>query len=887
MSHRSPLFAIVAAALFGLCFATPASALPNVTGQWTKVARLSYFPVHTNLLPNGKVMTWEGDIGTRAADGTRSWDPADPFNLDPANVSLVAHESILSKPDINMFCIGHTFLADGSLFVAGGHISNGVGLSRAAKYNYVTNTWTSLPDMNAGRWYPTTTALANGDVLTISGSIDTTVGVNTLPQVMQVKTGTWRDLTGAQLELDLYPRMFQAPNGKVFYAGMASNTRYLDTSGPGAWKFVATRLGAYQDFGSAVMYAPGKILVVGGGQPPVNKAEVIDLNQAFPSWRAVGAMQYARRQLNATLLPDGKVLVTGGTASTGFNDPTGHVDAAELWDPATEKWTTLASSTGIPRVYHSSALLLPDGRVFSTGGNGYPDVELYSPPYLFKGARPAIASAPASIIYGQPFSVGTPDAAAVTKVTLLKIGSVTHAFNQGQVINNLQFTKTTGGLSVLAPPSGNVAPPGYYMLFILNGNGVPSVARFVKISAGPNPTVSISAPANGATVAGAAVAVTASASDNVGVSGVQFKLDGNNLGAEDTAAPYGITWNSTTATDGAHTLTAVARNAAGLKTTSAGVAIKVNNTTKLPDVIVTSLSYANGIFTSTVMNQGTAATPAGVYVGVAYSVDGALKTWGSVMGPLAAGASVTIGTNGVSYVIPSGIHTVTVWADDVNRFAELNETNNQLSKQVSGDTQSPTVSITAPTNNATVAGAAVTLSANAADNVGVAGVQFLISGDYDPPEDTTAPYAIAWDSTAVVDGIHTIKAVARDAAGNTTTSTGVNVTVNNTTKLPDVIVTALYYAHGIFQCRVKNQGTAATPAGVYVGVRYSVDGIPKTWGSVMGPLAAGTSVTINTNGGAYAIPTGAHTVKAWVDDVNRFAELNETNNQLTQSITVP
>ena len=123
------------------------------------------------------------------------------------------------------------------------------------------------------------------------------------------------------------------------------------------------------------------------------------------------------------------------------------------------------------------------------------------------------------------------------------------------------------------------------------------MAKFVKISAGPNPTVSISAPANGATVGGTAVAVAASASDNVGVSGVQFKLDGNNLGAEDTASPYAITWNSTTATDGAHTLTAVARNAAGLTTTSAGVGITVNNTTKLPDVIVTSLSYANGIFT--------------------------------------------------------------------------------------------------------------------------------------------------------------------------------------------------------------------------------------------------------------------------------------------------
>ncbi|MDD5632424.1 MAG: Ig-like domain-containing protein, partial [Methylococcales bacterium] len=279
-------------------------------------------------------------------------------------------------------------------------------------------------------------------------------------------------------------------------------------------------------------------------------------------------------------------------------------------------------------------------------------------------------------------------------------------------------------------------------------------------------------------------------------------------------------------------------------------------------------------------------------VGVRYSVNGSAKTWGSVTGPLAVGASVTIGTNGAPYAIPSGNYTMTAFADDVNRFAELDETNNQLSKPVSGgvtDTQPPTVSITAPTSNATVTGSAVTISANAADNVGVAGVQFLISGAYSPPEDTTAPYAIAWDSTAVADGIHTIKAVARDAAGNTTTSTGVDVTVNNTTKLPDVIVTALSYsnANGTFTSTVMNQGTAATPAGVYVGVRYSVDGTYKTWGSVIGPLAAGATITIGTNGGSYAIPTGTHTVTAWVDDVNRFAELNETNNQLTRSITIP
>jgi Ca2+-binding RTX toxin-like protein len=386
--------------------------------------------------------------------------------------------------------------------------------------------------------------------------------------------------------------MLLAPDGRVFDAGPRARTRYLDTSGTGAWSDVATRVDPVtRSYGSAVMYAPGKVLVMGGHDfPPRNTAEVIDLNAASPSWRPVGSMQFSRRQINVTLLPDGKVLVTGGTAASGFNDPSGHVDAAELWDPATESWTTLASSSGIPRVYHSAALLLPDGRVLSTGGNGFPETEIYSPPYLFQGTRPTIASAPPRVGYGQSFFVETPDAATISKITMLRLSSVTHAFNQSQYINELSFSQTPGGLDVTAPsapaaigPPPVVAPPGYYLLFLLNGSGVPSVAKFVQLgTAAPDttpPTVSITAPVSDATVSGTAVTVSATAADNVRVAGVQFKLDGVNLGVEDTSSPYSI---STTATNGSHTLTAVARDAAGNMTTSAGVSVTVNNSAPQP-----------------------------------------------------------------------------------------------------------------------------------------------------------------------------------------------------------------------------------------------------------------------------------------------------------------
>ncbi|MGH8719484.1 MAG: IPT/TIG domain-containing protein, partial [Burkholderiales bacterium] len=289
-----------------------------------------------------------------------------------------------------------------------------------------------------------------------------------------------------------------------------------------AWTFVASQKhGVYRTQGSSVMYAPGKILIVGGGDPPTKTAEVIDLNQANPSWRVVASMTHARRQLNAVLLPDGKVLVTGGTSGPGFNDKTKAVFAAELWDPATETWS-LMDSAAIPRVYHSATVLLPDGRVLSTGGNGQPQTEIYFPSYLFKGARPAITSAPQSVAYGQSFFVETSDAAAVAKVRMIRLSSTTHAFNMGQHPAEPGFSQATGGLNVTAPANGNAAPPGYYLLFILNGSGVPSVGKIVKLggSAPPpppppsDPTLTSLSP-NSATAGGPAFTLTVNGSNFV------------------------------------------------------------------------------------------------------------------------------------------------------------------------------------------------------------------------------------------------------------------------------------------------------------------------------------------------------------------------------------
>jgi hypothetical protein len=214
---------------------------------------------------------------------------------------------------------------------------------------------------------------------------------------------------------------------------------------------------------------------------------VIDLSQAVPAWQYTGPMAQARRQLNATLLPDGRVLATGGTSSPGFTDPTGGVRAAEVWDPDSGNWTTWASNR-VTRVYHSATLLLPDARILHAGSGDTDDTlprelnaEIFSPPYLFRGARPSITSAPGFVGYGQKFFVATPDAGQVVRATLVRPSSVTHSFDQNQRFVELSLARVAGGLELTAPANGNLAPPGNYMLFVFNSAGVPSVSRIVRL----------------------------------------------------------------------------------------------------------------------------------------------------------------------------------------------------------------------------------------------------------------------------------------------------------------------------------------------------------------------------------------------------------------------
>jgi hypothetical protein len=448
----------------------PASApQPQATmGEWSVPFPWPVVAVHLHLLPSGQVLSW-GRLGS-----PQIWEPfTGQFSEIPSSTMI--------------FCSGHAFLPDGRLLVAGGHLDDQRGLPDANIFDAAARAWTRVEPMRQGRWYPTSTTLSNGEILTLAGTDQSGEAVS-LPEVW---TGTtWRALAGARRTLPYYPRTFVAPNGLVFYAGELQQTAYLDPSGAGKWTPVANSNYGRRDYGSAVMYLPGKVLILGGSDPPngipTGSAELIDLNQPSPSWRYTGRMAHARRQFNATLLPDGRVLATGGTSSGGFSGRAGAVRAAEVWDPETEKWSVLATGRST-RVYHSTTLLLPDGRVLHAGsgdGPGLPrelNAEIFSPPYLFQGPRPVIANAPGTVGYGERFFVATPDAGRIVRATIVRLSSVTHAFDQNQRFLELTLRKTAGGLTVSVPGSNHLAPPGHYMLFMLDRTGIPSLASFVRV----------------------------------------------------------------------------------------------------------------------------------------------------------------------------------------------------------------------------------------------------------------------------------------------------------------------------------------------------------------------------------------------------------------------
>jgi galactose oxidase len=507
--------------------AQPVATDPAKLGQWSDPFPLKNVAIHAHLLPTDKILYW----GRRKEFGSVQFDTLNDhacqtYILDPdtGQSRETANQPVLKDGStVNLFCSGHTFLSDGRLMVVGGHLFDSQGVNQSCIYDPdpAIDRWTAEAEMNKGRWYPSAITLPDGGVLVLSGSFETgklqpptnDSGTNTTPQIW--RGVGWESLMDHADGLTLFPRFHIEPKkGQVFMSGAQGQSFFLDTTGTGTWIPGPSRALGLRDYAPSVMYDTGKIIFIGGGNDPqtnlpTNGAETIDLTADAPAWHATSAMHFRRRQHNATILADGTVLVTGGTQGSGFNDVDsgGPIHAAELWDPATGNWTVLAEEA-VDRCYHATAVLLPDGRVFSAGGGEYApqnnvanpskdthsDAQFFSPPYLFRGPRPIFTGGPDSVSYGQAFQLRVPRAAEIAKVTWIRLGSVTHSFDQNQRLNTLTFTRGEGVITLTAPANANLCPPGHYMLFLVDDQGVPSIGHIARISAPHGAAMTAAAP---------------------------------------------------------------------------------------------------------------------------------------------------------------------------------------------------------------------------------------------------------------------------------------------------------------------------------------------------------------------------------------------------------
>ena len=478
--------------------------MPDETeqGRWDPVFGLPDVAIHVTVLPTGKVLAW----GRRKdPHGSMHQQGCAPFVWDPATGTTTSteepHRADGTTP-VNLFCSGHTHLADGRLLVAGGHITDGDGLDQACVYDATDGSWTALPPLRSGRWYPSAITLADGRALVISGSHQDGPNQPVEP-VPEIWDGTSWQPTRDFIGLPLYPRIHLTPDNRIAMSGSNPLTKLLDTTGPGEWAPPPgpdiARAKSERQYGPAVMYSPGRIVYLGGGNDladdrPTADCEKIDLTAPSPAWEPAASMAFRRRHHNATLLPDGTVLVTGGTSGPGFNDvaPGAPVHSAELWDPATDVWTTLAAED-VDRCYHSTAILLPDATVLSAGGGEFVigvqpndpadthrDAQIFHPPYLFRGPRPAIDAAPDDLTPGETFTLTTSGAPTDT-VTLLRLGSTTHTLDANQRFLRLASSGTGQERAVTVPANPAECPPGHYMLFALSADGVPSTGHIVRV----------------------------------------------------------------------------------------------------------------------------------------------------------------------------------------------------------------------------------------------------------------------------------------------------------------------------------------------------------------------------------------------------------------------
>ena len=468
-----------------------------VFGNWGEVIDMPNIAVAAAQLPDGEIVTWSSWDRNRFG-GNNPQTYTSVFNTSTQRVQ----EFLITQTQHDMFCPGTVMLPDGRILVNGG----GSTVTSTSVYDFRTDTWSRVENMNMRRWYNTSTTLGDGRVLTWGGNAPD--GHTGNAEVYEDGVG-WTTIQNMNINIyagtgdqtSWHPQMFQAPNGKVFIAGPGPEMYWADVNSTGTVLESAGTRGTdgYSQHGAYVMYDVGKILKFGGADREANngvvtnKAYIIDITGDTPVVTETGSMNFNRKFLNGLVLPDGRVMAIGGNTSGQKFSDNGTVYAGEIWDPATGQWSVM-DSMDIPRNYHSIALLQADGTVFAAGGGltgggsaDHPDAQVFRPDYLYNtdgtlADRPDIATVD-SATYGDTVNVQVTDGQDITRFNLIRMSTVTHSVNTDQRLIPLNFSNLgNGSYSLDMPGSGSIAPPGFYMLYALNANGTPSEAAVINLA---------------------------------------------------------------------------------------------------------------------------------------------------------------------------------------------------------------------------------------------------------------------------------------------------------------------------------------------------------------------------------------------------------------------
>lgn len=493
---------------------TPRAIVPNNDGgQWGPVEDWPVLGVHGTVLPTGEVFVWDSTPDDQDTPDQFGTTPDENFvefhnvQRNQTRVTVWNPETNTHKSTYNpegsgdLFCAGSVHLPDGRIIFAGG--DSGTGGKNGPHensniYNPWTNTWTSTDNMQAARWYSSVATLATGEVLTFGGSY----APDPTGEILKANE-KWRQFeddidTNIILSGD-YSWLGSASDGSIVYFGPHNQVNSLYTKelfGEDKWVNgpkrdiapLSDEDGSYRGYGSYAMYDTDKVLVSGGGQ---SESSTVIIDALTRETVETTPMHFGRRQHNLTIMADGQVLATGGN-STGADllDSDAGILTPEVWNPETETWTMM-NDMKTDRQYHSIALLLPDARVL-LAGSGYcipcfqqdheqQNAEIFSPPYLFNGPRPVITQAPDRVNYNQEFTLDIANT-DVERAHLIKLSSVTHSQSQDQRLVKLDIVRNSGDeLTLSSPATRLIAPPGHYMLFVVNAAGVPSEAAIVNI----------------------------------------------------------------------------------------------------------------------------------------------------------------------------------------------------------------------------------------------------------------------------------------------------------------------------------------------------------------------------------------------------------------------